>query len=72
MNEQEDKRRYYRLLAQYSSIVFILPSAVIGTYLVGRWLDNRYDSSPWLTSLLVLLGSVAGFIEVFRILNRKS
>jgi F0F1-type ATP synthase assembly protein I len=71
MGEPEDKRRHYRLLAQYSSIVFILPSAVIGTYLVGRWLDARYDSSPWLTSLLVLLGSVAGFIEVFRILSRK-
>lgn len=59
------------MLAQYSSIVFILPSAVIGGYLVGRWIDARMDWFPWATVVLVLLGTAGGFIEVFRILNRK-
>jgi len=71
MASNGDRRKPYQLLAQYSAIIFILPSAVIGGYLVGRWVDSKLDSSPWGTVVLVLLGSAGGFIEVFRVLNRK-
>jgi len=66
-----ERQKNYRLLAQYSTIIFILPSAVIGGYLIGRWIDNKLDSFPWATVTLVLLGTAGGFIEVFRVLNRK-
>jgi ATP synthase protein I len=66
-----DREKNYRLLAQYSTVIFILPSAVIGGYLVGRWIDTKLDSFPWATVLLVLLGTAGGFIEVFRVLSRK-
>ncbi len=66
-----DRQKSYRMLAQYSTVIFILPSAVIGGFLFGRWIDNKLDSSPWVTVTLVLLGTAGGFIEVFRVLNRK-
>ena len=71
MASNGDRQRSYRLLAEYSSIIFILPSAVIGGYLIGRWIDGKLDSFPWATMTLVLLGAAGGFVEVFRILNRK-
>ncbi len=67
-----ERQKSYRLLAQYSTVIFILPSAVIGGYLVGRWVDAKLDSFPWVTVTLVLLGTAGGFIEVFRVLNRKT
>ena len=71
MAPNPERQKNYRLLAQYSTIIFILPSAVIGGYLIGRWIDSKLDSFPWATVTLVLLGTAGGFIEVFRILNRK-
>jgi len=59
------------MLAHYSTVIFILPSAVIGGYLIGRWIDSKLASFPWATVVLVLLGTAGGFIEVFRVLNRK-
>jgi len=71
MSSNGDRQKSYRLLAQYSAIIFILPSTVIGGYLVGHWVDTKLDSFPWGTVVLVLLGTAGGFLEVFRILNRK-
>ncbi|MFB3903639.1 MAG: AtpZ/AtpI family protein [Acidobacteriota bacterium] len=66
-----ERQKSYRLLAQYSAIIFILPSTVIGGYLVGRWIDDKLGSFPWATVVFVLLGSAGGFVEVFRVLTRK-
>jgi ATP synthase protein I len=71
MSQREDRGRAYRMIAEYSSIIFILPSAVVGGYFAGVWLDGWLGTGPWLTITFVLLGSVAGFVEVFRILLRR-
>ena len=69
--EDDGRGKTYRLLAEYSSIIFILPSTVVGGYFLGNWLDGRLGTSPWLTVAFVLAGSIAGFVEVFRILLRR-
>jgi ATP synthase protein I len=52
------------------SIGFALTGPIIlGTFL-GIWLDARLNTSPWFTMVLVLLGIVAGFVELIRTLNR--
>ncbi|RPJ86315.1 MAG: AtpZ/AtpI family protein [Acidobacteria bacterium] len=71
MNANIERRRTYVLLARYTSIIFLLPSTVIGGYFLGRWLDGKLETYPWLTLVLVLMGTVAGFVEVFRLLMRK-
>jgi len=65
------RRNTYVLLGRYSAVVFLLPSTVVGGYFVGRWLDGKFETYPWLTLVLVLMGTVAGFVEVFRLLMRK-
>lgn len=40
-------------------------ATVIGLF-VGRWLDRKLGSTPWLTVVFLLLGIVAGFRNLFR------
>jgi ATP synthase protein I len=72
-DEKEDDRRResYRMMAQYGSIIFLLPSSLLVGYLIGRFLDGYLGTFPWLTMVFLLLGGAAGFVQVFRILGRK-
>lgn len=64
-------RNPFRLFAYYSAIIFLLPSCLLVSYLIGSWLDTRLGTSPWLTAVFFLLGMAAGFLQVFRMLERK-
>lgn len=53
----------------FITVPFILAiSPVLGWY-IGSWLDEKFDSKPYLMYLFILLGFVAGFREVFRIIK---
>jgi F0F1-type ATP synthase assembly protein I len=52
------------------SVGFALTGPIILGALLGIWLDARLKTSPWFTTGLVLLGIVAGFVELIRTLNR--
>lgn len=67
----EEKRRFYRMLAQYSSIIFVLPSSLLAGYFIGYVLDGYFETFPWLSLVFIFLGAAAGFFEVFRILSKK-
>ena len=36
----------------------------------GRFLDNRFDTAPWLMLLCVILGLAGGFVVVIKTLKR--
>ncbi len=59
-----------RELGPYMSLGFQLAAAVVGFFLLGHWLDNRYDTSPWLKLLGLLLGTAGGFIKFFKTVAR--
>ena len=40
----------------------------VGTGL-GVWLDGLFHTKPWLTMFLMLMGVVAGFYNVYRIVS---
>jgi F0F1-type ATP synthase assembly protein I len=52
------------------SVGFALTGPIILGALLGIWLDARFKTSPWFTMGLLLLGIVAGFVEMIRSLNR--
>jgi len=33
---------------------------------IGKWLDSRFGTSPWLLMIGVLVGAVAGFYSFYR------
>lgn len=70
-DQNPEKRKLWSLVAEYSSIIFILPSGLLVGYGIGYFLDNRLDTFPWFSMVFLLLGGAAGFVQVFRILNKK-
>jgi F0F1-type ATP synthase assembly protein I len=58
-------RDAYRALS-LSSLGLEMGIAVILGLVVGRWLDGRLGTEPWLMLLMTALGMAAGFKGVFR------
>lgn len=56
-----------RAVAVLSGAGFTLAAAVAIGALAGRWLDQRLGTEPWLLVVGFLLGTVAGFIQMARI-----
>lgn len=56
-----------RAVAVLSGAGFTMAAAVAIGALAGRWLDQRLGTEPWLLVVGFLLGTVAGFIQMARI-----
>lgn len=50
----------------------VLVGGIALGYLGGAWLDRRWGTSPWLVVGGVVLGSLAGFIDLFRTISRNT
>ncbi|MBF0453368.1 MAG: AtpZ/AtpI family protein [Magnetococcales bacterium] len=46
----------------------LVVATMIGTGM-GYWLDSQLGTEPWLLIFFLILGSVAGFKNVYRIVN---
>jgi len=61
-----DKRGKYEALHEALTLAFVFPVAIGLGYVLGRWLDKTFNTSPWLTGLFTLLGIAAAFVQLFR------
>jgi len=59
------KQNFAEQFGRYSSIAFILPSSLVAGYLIGYLLDKAFHTD-FLYLVFLLLGIVAGFIELIR------
>lgn len=50
----------------YLTIGAQLAFAVVGFFFLGRWLDNRFDTTPWLAIIGSALGIAGGLIKFIR------
>lgn len=55
----------------YGAVGFQLAGTVVGGLFLGGWLDKKWGTTPWLTVICLLIGSVGGFYNLIRILNWK-
>lgn len=67
----QGKGRSLRGVAILSTIGITLVACVCIGALIGYYLDKWLGTEPWFMVVFFLLGTVAGFIEVFRIANRS-
>lgn len=49
----------------------VLVAGIVLGFLGGDWLDRRWGTGPWLTVGGVALGSLAGFLDLFRTVSRN-
>jgi F0F1-type ATP synthase assembly protein I len=52
-------------LAKYSQLAFVFPAATVAGWLVGAALD-RWLHTTWLYLAGLILGIIAGFVELIR------
>ncbi len=55
----------------YGAVGFQLAIAVVGGLYLGQWADQRLETTPWLTLIGLIIGSIAGFYNLIRIVNWK-
>lgn len=46
-------------------------TCIAGGYFLGSYLDGRLGTDPWMVVAGVVLGSAAGFLELFRTVRRS-
>jgi ATP synthase protein I len=64
-DDNTGKKSFLVQLARYSQLAFIFPAATFAGWLIGVGLD-RWLHTTWLYLLGLILGIVAGFVELIR------
>jgi len=64
-DSNSDKRSFWIALARYSQLAFVLPAATATGWILGVLLD-RWLHTTWLYLVGLLLGILAGFVELIR------
>jgi F0F1-type ATP synthase assembly protein I len=55
----------------YSTVgIQLVISVVLGSY-AGSWGDKKLGTDPWLMILGIVLGTAAGFYNLFRLVSKK-
>jgi len=68
---KENGRPILEALGMVTSLGLTMVSTAAAGLLIGRWLDNRFDSTPWATVIGIILGMVAGLWSIYKRVLRK-
>jgi len=66
---EQDNKKLYKNLARYSAIGLEMGFAVAIGFVIGYYLDRSLDTKPWLTVIFFLIGVVAAFRSLFRLMK---
>jgi len=69
-DESSKNKNLWVQLGQYSQIAFIFPASTVAGWLIGVALDHWLHTS-WLNIVGLILGIIAGFVELIRIVNKS-
>lgn len=70
MDNPEDKQKRARQIGAYITVPFVLAVPPVLGWFIGSWLDKKLGTGPYLMYLFLLIGFVAGFREVHRIVKK--
>jgi ATP synthase protein I len=62
----DSKRETANALYQVATIGLVFPVAIAVGFFLGRWLDGKLGTWPWLTGILTAFGIIAAFVNLFR------
>lgn len=60
-----------RSLMSLMTVGIVLVLCIVIGYFLGSFLDGKMGTEPWLSVAGVLLGTGAGFVELFRTVSRS-
>ncbi len=67
---KKDKNAWVQI-GNYASLGFMLPACIVVGYLMGLGLDHLFQTT-YLRIVFLILGIVAGFVEVIRIVTKNA
>jgi F0F1-type ATP synthase assembly protein I len=67
----DKKKSPWVQVGRYSELAFMLPAGTVGGWLLGSLLD-RWLHVSWISVVGLLLGTVAGLIELIRAISRDT
>ncbi len=67
---KRETRRAFKEMAYYSSLGISVSLAIFIGLGFGVWLDRKFDTSPWLTLIFLVLGIIAGFRNIALAIKR--
>ncbi len=69
--DPDRKKSPWVQFGRYSQIAFMLPAGTVAGFLLGALLD-KWLHVTWISVLGLILGTVAGLIELIRIVSRDT
>lgn len=66
---KKSNRRIYYTIGLAGQVTFLLVGPVVGSLLLGLWLDNLLHSSPLFIILGVVLGFIGSIVNVFKVMK---
>lgn len=70
MSKKRETRRAFKELAYFSSLGISVALAIFIGLGIGVWLDRKFDTSPWLTLIFLVLGIIAGYRNIALVIKR--
>ncbi|MBT8332042.1 MAG: AtpZ/AtpI family protein [Deltaproteobacteria bacterium] len=67
---KRETRRTFKEMAYFSSLGISVSLAIFIGLGIGVWLDRKFDTSPWLTLIFLVLGIIAGFRNIALVIKR--
>jgi F0F1-type ATP synthase assembly protein I len=64
-------KTWWVMIGEYTSLAFLLPAATVAGYFIGYLLDRALGTS-FLRPVFLVLGIVAGFIQLLRQVQKDS
>lgn len=65
----DKKQPAFQQLGVFVTIPFVLAVPPIVGWFIGKWLDKKLDTTPYLMYVLLLLGFLAGAWECYRLVK---
>ncbi len=65
-----DSSSTFRALGLTGGIGAVMAACILSGYYIGRYLDAKFDTAPWLLIASLLITMVAGFLEVYKIVKK--
>ncbi len=71
MTEKPPEKPIYKQLIEASSVgIHLVVSTFVGLA-IGYWLDKLFGTSPYLTVIFLIIGIIAGFMELIRVAKKQ-
>ncbi|MCG6981359.1 MAG: AtpZ/AtpI family protein [Deltaproteobacteria bacterium] len=69
---KEDTRKALKLVGLASTLGLTIVIATFIGLALGLWLDRVFNTSPWLTVILLIAGIIAGFRNFYRFMSKRA